>query len=95
MIRKTLLAIAAVATLAVGTFASVGDAEARHRNHGGARFGIFIGNGFGFNDGFDDDFGFGHRHFVRRGHCHRVWHRHHHGRRHMHRICHSHRGGYY
>jgi hypothetical protein len=81
MFRKTLIAIAAAATLAIGLGAATAPAEAGHRR---AHIGIYIGAPF---------IGFHHSRGHRHGHCHvrKVW-RHGHWARV--RTCHSHRHGH-
>jgi hypothetical protein len=81
MIRKTLIAIAAVATMAIGLGAATAPAEAGHRR---SHIGIYIGAPY---------VGFYHNRGHRHGHCHiRKIKRHGHWNRV--RTCHSHRHGH-
>jgi hypothetical protein len=81
MFRKTLLAIAAAATLALGLGSATAPAEAGHRR---AHIGIYIGTPY---------VGFYHHRGHRHGHCHIVRVKKHHGWKRV-KSCHSHRHGH-
>lgn len=78
MFRRSLIAAATAATLALGLTAAAPDAEARHRRHHSGEVNIFFGfpGSYGGNYGYyDDDWGYSNRHhrYHRSNyHCHWV-----------------------
>jgi hypothetical protein len=72
--RKTLIALAAAGTMALGLTASAGTAEAKHRYHRNNDVDIFFGFPF-FGQGYYDDYYYGDNYRYRHRanyHCHWV-----------------------